>query len=116
MHEVRALSLEQCTSALHALLVQIQLKYTSNMNVCLQIEEEKWYDTTDSNGYKRRRAVTQYHDLIGFSLGTFGKRLAQLCVAISLFGTGIAQIIASSSSQYTISPQINKRYRLVTII
>lgn len=74
-----------------------------------QIEEERWYDTVDSNGYKRRKAVTQYHDLIGFSLGPFGKRLAQLCVAISLFGTGIAQIIASSSSQYTISPQINKR-------
>lgn len=74
----------------------------------LQIELNKWYDTTDSNGFKRRKAVTQFHDLIGFSLGKAFFIFAELNVAVSLFGTGIAQIVASSSSQYTIDKRYNK--------
>jgi hypothetical protein len=64
---------------------------------------------TDSNGYRRRREATQFHDLIGFSLGKGFQILAQLLVAISLFGTGIAQIVASSSSQYSINQHYDKR-------
>ena len=63
---------------------------------------------TDSNGYRRRREATQFHDLIGFSLGKWWQLVAQILVAISLFGTGIAQIVASASSQYTIDKSHNK--------
>ena len=74
----------------------------------MQIEKEEWYNMTDSNGYRRRREATQFHDLIGFSLGKWWQLVAQILVAISLFGTGIAQIVASASSQYTIDKSFNK--------
>lgn len=73
-----------------------------------QIERDQWYDTTDSNGYRRRKRATQFHDLVGFSLGTIFHYFAEILVAISLFGTGIAQIVASASSQYTIDKSYNK--------
>lgn len=82
----------------------------------LQILADKWYNTVDSNGYKRRKHVTQFHDLIGFSLGPVFHIFAELLVAISLFGTGIAQIVASSSSQYTIDKRFNKLWALTRLL
>ncbi len=81
----------------------------------MQIEKEQWYNTTDSNGYRRRKEATQFHDLIGFALGRPWQILAQLLVAISLFGTGIAQIVASSSSQYAINKDYNKRQASLSV-
>ncbi len=83
------------------------------MHACfLQIEKDQWYNMTDSNGYRRRKEATQFHDLIGFSLGKWWQIVAQILVAISLFGTGIAQIVASSSSQYSIDTSYDKRQAL----
>ena len=73
-----------------------------------QVLADQWYETTDSHGYRRNKHVTQFHDLIGFSMGKVFFILAEVLVAISLFGTGIAQIVASSSSQYTLNKQFNK--------
>ena len=73
-----------------------------------QVLSNSWYNSTDYNGYRRNKHVTQFHDLIGFAAGTFFFVFAEVLVAISLFGTAIAQIVASSSSQYTLNPKHNK--------
>lgn len=74
----------------------------------LQVLADEWYNTTDSHGYRRRKSVTQFADLVGFALGNRMFLFAKLMVAIAIFGSGISQIVASSSSQYTIDKRFNK--------
>ena len=74
----------------------------------VQVLADTWYNSTDSNGYRRRTHATQFHNLIGFSLGPAGTVLGKLSIAISVFGTAIAQIVASSSSAYTLYTFYNK--------
>ncbi|KAK9813484.1 hypothetical protein WJX73_001640 [Symbiochloris irregularis] len=74
------------------------------------VKAGEWYNDVDSNGYQRRRTVTQYHDIIGFSLGRypFGL-LGQLLTALYILGVAIQQVVASASSQHTINPEYSKR-------
>uniref|UniRef100_A0A383V9J1 Amino acid transporter transmembrane domain-containing protein n=1 Tax=Tetradesmus obliquus TaxID=3088 RepID=A0A383V9J1_TETOB len=44
--------------------------------------------------------VTQYHDVIGDNLGTWARIVVQVVVVVSLFGTNVAQIVASASDAY----------------
>ena len=45
-----------------------------------------------SNGYLRRRNVTQYHDVIGFCLGRFLGLIGQLLTALYILGVAIQQV------------------------
>ena len=96
------------TTALGHITAIIWTFVLRDQTLLVQVTAGEWYDSTDSNRYRRRKHVTQFHDLIGFSLGRFFFVLAELLVAVSLLGTGIAQIVASSSSQYTIDKSHNK--------
>ncbi|KAK9795944.1 hypothetical protein WJX73_010704 [Symbiochloris irregularis] len=73
------------------------------------VKAGEWYNDVDSNGYLRRRQTTQYHDIIHFSLGGFWALIGQLLTALHIIGVAISQVVASSSSQYTINPQYSKR-------
>ncbi len=77
--------------------------------VAAQVKCGEWYDSKDSNGYERRSSVTQYHDMIGFFLGWWLGLLGQILTALSILGTAIAQIVASSGSQYSIDKNYDKR-------
>ncbi|CAK0736775.1 hypothetical protein CVIRNUC_000801 [Coccomyxa viridis] len=48
------------------------------------------------------RSVTQYHDVMGAILGKFAKGIVMVVIVISLFGTCLSQIVASSSDAYYI--------------
>ena len=74
-----------------------------------QVKRGSWYDSKDSNGYERRSAVTQYHDIIGFFLGRWFGLLGQILTALSILGTAIAQIVASAGSQQSIDSKHDKR-------
>ena len=75
----------------------------------VQVQRGIWYDSKDSNGFERRSSVTQYHDVIGFVLGKWIALFAQVITALSILGTAIAQIVASSSSQHSIDTKYDKR-------
>ena len=77
--------------------------------VAAQVKRGEWYDSKDSNGFERRSSVTQYHDIIGFFLGRWLGLLGQILTALSILGTAIAQIVASSGSQYSIDKSYDKR-------
>ena len=74
-----------------------------------QVKRGSWYDSKDSNGYERRSSVTQFHDIIGFFLGKWMGVAAEILNAIYILGVAIAQIVASSGSQYAIDKTYNKR-------
>jgi hypothetical protein len=70
----------------------------------LQTKEGRW-TAADSKSHR----VTQYHDVLGEILGRGVRRLVQCVVVISLFGTNVAQIVASSSDAYYMEQGWNKR-------
>ena len=72
-----------------------------------------WYNAVDSNGYLRRKTATQYHDVIGFSLGKWLAAVAQFLTGLYILGVAIQQVVASASSQFTIDTKFNKRYVLL---
>jgi hypothetical protein len=51
----------------------------------------------------------QYHDVMGDNLGIWAKRVVQVVVVISLFGTNVSQIVASSSDAYYLEHGLSKR-------
>lgn len=55
----------------------------------LQILADTWYDGVDSNGYRRRRHTSQFHNVIGFSLGKYFSALSKIVIAVNLLGTAI---------------------------
>lgn len=61
------------------------------------------------HGFQTRKTVTQYHNIIGYSLGPIFEAFALLVTSVGIFGGGITQIVASASSQYSISPQFSMR-------
>ncbi|KAK9816803.1 hypothetical protein WJX72_005264 [[Myrmecia] bisecta] len=73
------------------------------------IKKGEWYQGVDKQGYAVRKEITQYHDLITYTLGRWLGYFAQLVTAVFIFGVGIAQVVASASSQYAISPGNSKR-------
>ncbi len=75
----------------------------------LQVLAGTWYNGVDSNGYLRRKTATQYHDVIGFSLGRWLGALGQFLVGLYILGVAIQQVVASASSQYTIDTHYSKR-------
>ena len=68
-----------------------------------------WYNAVDSNGYLRRKTATQYHDVIGFSLGKWLAAVAQFLTGLHILGVAIQQVVASASSQFTIDTKFDKR-------
>ncbi|KAK9817815.1 hypothetical protein WJX72_002659 [[Myrmecia] bisecta] len=68
-----------------------------------------WYSKTDRHGYQRRGQITQYHDVIHYSLGKWWGWFTQFIVVLTIIGNGTTQIVASSSSQYVINKQFDKR-------
>ena len=75
----------------------------------MQVKRGSWYDSTDSNGYERRSSVTQFHDIIRFFLGKWCGLLAEVLTGLYILGVAIAQIVASSGSQYAIDKRYDKR-------
>lgn len=75
----------------------------------LQVQAGNWYNSVDSNGYLRRKTATQYHDVIGFCIGKWFAALAQFLTGLYILGVAIQQVVASSSSQYTIDTKFDKR-------
>jgi hypothetical protein len=68
------------------------------------IKEGRW---GGPNG--KSHQVTQYHDVMGDNLGIWAKRVVQIVVVISLFGTNVSQIVASSSDAYYLEHGLSKR-------
>lgn len=66
----------------------------------VQMEQGQWYDDPVT---KQRKAVSQFHEVVGFFGSRWLQYFAQLLTAISLLGTGIAQVRISY-----ISPHCNK--------
>lgn len=77
--------------------------------ILVQVVQGHWYDSKDSNGYERRSSVTQFHDVIAYHMGPWFGVFAQILNAIYILGVAIAQIVASSGSQYAIDKRFNKR-------
>lgn len=77
--------------------------------MAVQVNRGSWYDSTDSNGYERRSSVTQFHDIIRFFLGKWAGFLAEGLTGLYILGVAIAQIVASSGSQYAIDKRYDKR-------
>ena len=75
----------------------------------VQVRRGSWYDSKDSNGYERRSSVTQFHDIIAFFLGKYAGLFAEILNAIYILGVAIAQLVASSGSQYSIDKSHDKR-------
>lgn len=75
----------------------------------VQVNRGSWYDSTDSNGYERRSSVTQFHDIIRFFLGRWLGLFAEVLTGIYILGVAIAQLVASSGSQYAIDKSHDKR-------
>jgi len=71
----------------------------------LQIKEGRWNGPTGKS-----HRVTQYHDVMGDNLGPWARRVVQAVVVISLFGTNVSQIVASSSDAYYLMQGLNKRW------
>lgn len=71
--------------------------------------EGTWYNSVDSNGYLRRKQVTQYHDIIGFAGGRVLMVFGELLTALFILGVAIQQVVASASSQYAIDKTYDKR-------
>ena len=53
--------------------------------------------------------MTQFHDVIGYHLGPWFGVVAQILNAVYILGVAIAQIVASSGSQYAIDKSHDKR-------
>ncbi|CAL8461956.1 g1487 [Coccomyxa elongata] len=73
------------------------------------LKEGTWYEIDG-----KRRTVTQYHDVIGYHLGRTIGIFSQICIALGLAGTGIAQVIACAGDMYYINKTYSKRtYELI---
>lgn len=70
----------------------------------MQVKEGRW-----SGPEGKSHHVTQYHDVMGDNLGVWAKRVVQAVVVISLFGTNVSQIVASSSDAYYLENGLSKR-------
>lgn len=73
----------------------------------MQIKAGNW-----SGPEGKSQHVTQYHDVIGDNLGAWARRVVQVVIVISLFGTNVSQVVASSSDAYYLGEanSLNKRY------
>jgi auxin influx carrier (AUX1 LAX family) len=69
----------------------------------------------EGEGGKQGR-ITQYHDVIGDTLGKHARTLAQTIVILSLLGTSIAQVIACSSDAYYLNGPAGLSKRTLAII
>ena len=77
---------------------------TDSESHALQIKEGTWWE---EGGV--RRTVSQLHEVIGFFGGKWLQFITQFLVGLSLLGTCIAQVVASSGNLYSIHPQHSKR-------
>lgn len=73
-------------------------------NGCVQIKAGQWHGPQGKSHH-----VTQYHDVMGENLGAWARRVVQVVVVISLFGTNVSQVVASSSDAYYLDHGLNKR-------
>ena len=73
----------------------------------IQIKEGTWWE---EGGV--RRTVSQLHEVVGFFGGRWLQLITQLLVGLSLLGTCIAQVVASSGNLYSIDNSHSKRYAL----
>eukprot|EP00775_Hariotina_reticulata_P014806 gene14806-14984_t len=85
--------------------------WTMNCLIALYVERKaklikqgQWLGTNGKSHH-----VTQYHDVIGDNLGNWSRIVVQVVVVISLFGTNVAQIVASSSDAYYLEQGWDKR-------
>lgn len=72
--------------------------------VCVQIKEGRWHGPSGKS-----HSVTQYHDVLGDNLGRWARIVVQVVVVISLFGTNVSQVVASSSDAYYLEHGLSKR-------
>ena len=70
----------------------------------MQIKEGTWWE---EGGV--RRTVSQRHEVIGFFGGKWLQIITQFLVGLSLLGTCIAQVVASSGNLYSIDNSHSKR-------
>eukprot|EP00884_Botryococcus_braunii_P010276 jgi/Botrbrau1/1924/Bobra.0005s0029.2 len=63
-----------------------------------------WFDEAGE-----RKVITQYHEVIGDLLGKWARYIVIAVISIALFGTCVAQIVASSADAYYFSESIDKR-------
>eukprot|EP00884_Botryococcus_braunii_P009819 jgi/Botrbrau1/18839/Bobra.177_2s0004.1 len=68
------------------------------------IQKGLWY-----NEAGERRVITQYHEVMGDLLGRWAAILVVVNIGLSLFGTCVAQVVASSADAYYITQSIDKR-------
>lgn len=87
-------------------LVTVETYHSGPIISCLQIKSGRWHGPEGKSHH-----VTQYHDVIGDNLGNWAKIVVQVVVVISLFGTNVSQIVASSSDAYYLEEgnSLNKR-------
>lgn len=85
--------------------------WTMYQLITLYIERKKrlekkgvWFD---DNG--QRKIITQYHEVMGDLLGVWAKYTVQVVIIISLLGTNVSQIVASSSDVYYYNDSLSKR-------
>ncbi|KAK9831382.1 hypothetical protein WJX81_007976 [Elliptochloris bilobata] len=73
------------------------------------VKSGEWYGMDG-----KRHEVTQYHDVIRFHMGPVVGVIAQILVALSLAGIGIAQVIACAGDAFYIDRRFSKRqYELI---
>ena len=70
----------------------------------MQIKEGTWWE---EGGV--RRTVSQLHEVMGFFGGKWLQIITQFLVGLSLLGTCIAQVVASSGNLYSIDKSHSKR-------
>ncbi len=70
----------------------------------VQIKEGTWWE---EGGV--RRTVSQLHEVVGFFGGKWLQIITQFLVGLSLLGTCIAQVVASSGNLYSIDNSHSKR-------
>lgn len=84
--------------------LQLILQQDAYKGGILQIKEGTWWE---EGGV--RRTVSQLHEVIGFFGGRWLQLITQLLVGLSLLGTCIAQVVASSGNLYSIDKSHSKR-------
>ena len=80
---------------------QVFFSYPSTHPNTPQLARSQWFNSACRT---RRTRVTQYHDVMGELGGRWAAGAAFICTLVSLFGIGVAQILACTTNSYAAVP------------